>query len=63
MIVGYDITANFTNYWLFKENSLFNAYVNISPDLAPEMETRVPTRLASFDKQIFYELIVETEKK
>ncbi|CAM4124484.1 alpha/beta hydrolase [Zobellia nedashkovskayae] len=62
MIVGYDITANFTNYWLFKENSLFNAYVNISPDLAPEMETRVPARLAAFDKQIFYELIVETEK-
>ena len=27
MIVGYDITANFQNYWLFKENSLFNAYV------------------------------------
>ncbi|CAZ95470.1 alpha/beta hydrolase-fold protein [Zobellia galactanivorans] len=62
MIVGYDITANFTNYWLFKESSLFNAYINISPDLAPEMETRVPARLASFDKQIFYQLIVETEK-
>ena len=62
MIVGYDITANFTNYWLFKDNSLFNAYINISPTLAPEMETRVPARLASFDKQIFYQLIVETEK-
>jgi tetratricopeptide (TPR) repeat protein len=62
MIVGYDITANFQNYWLFKENSLFNAYINISPKLAPEMESRVPSRLAAFDKQIFYQLILEEEK-
>lgn len=62
MIVGYDITANFQNYWLFKDNSLFNAYVSISPTLAPEMGTRVASRLAAFDKQIFYQLIVEGEK-
>ncbi|TMM59269.1 esterase [Maribacter algarum] len=62
MIVGYDITANFQNYWLFKENSLFNAYVSISPTLAPQMETRVPSRLGAFDKQIFYQLILEEEK-
>lgn len=62
MIVGYDITANFQNYWLFKEHSLFNAYISISPTLAPEMETRVPARLATFDKQIFYQLIVESER-
>jgi uncharacterized protein len=61
MIVGYDITANFQNYWLFKDNSLFNAYIAISPTLAPEMENRVPTRLSTFDKQIFYQLIVEAE--
>ena len=63
MIVGYDITANFMNYWLFKENSLFNAYINISPTLAPEMEARVPSRLGTFDKQIFYQLILEGEKR
>ncbi len=62
MIVGYDITANFQNYWLFKENSLFNAYINISPTLAPEMENRVPARLAAIEKQIFYQLIVEKDK-
>jgi predicted alpha/beta superfamily hydrolase len=62
MIVGYDITANFQNYWLFKDNSLFNAYVSISPTLAPEMGTRVASRLGAFDKQIFYQLIVEGEK-
>ncbi|MDV7137896.1 alpha/beta hydrolase-fold protein [Maribacter sp. TH_r10] len=62
MIVGYDITANFENYWLFKDRSLFNAYINISPTLAPDMETHVPSRLQALDQQIFYQLILEGEK-
>ena len=62
MIVGYDISANFENYWLFKNNSLFKAYVSISPTLAPEMENRVPSRLEALDQQIFYQLIIEGEK-
>ncbi len=62
MIVGYDITANFGNFYLFKEKSLFNSIVSISPLLAPEMETRVPQRLGALDQQIFYHLIVEGEK-
>ena len=62
MIVGYDITANFQNYWLFKEHSPFNAYINISPTLAPKMETRLPSQLEASDKQIFYQLILEGEK-
>ncbi|TDT41936.1 hypothetical protein CLV90_3167 [Maribacter spongiicola] len=61
MIVGYDITANFMNYWLFKDNSIFDGYVSISPTLAPEMESRVPMRLGTFENQIFYQLIVEGE--
>ncbi|MGB5437334.1 MAG: alpha/beta hydrolase-fold protein [Maribacter sp.] len=62
MIVGYDITANFENYWLFKENSMFNAYINISPTLAPDMEINVPQRLKAINQQIFYQLILEGEK-
>lgn len=58
MIVGYDITANFQNYWLFKDRSLFNAYISISPLLAPEMESRAPARLNALNQQIFYHLIV-----
>jgi len=61
MIVGYDITANFANYYLFKEESLFNSYVAISPTLAPEMETRVPARLTAMQKTIFYHLITDGE--
>ncbi len=62
MFVGYDITANFGNFYLFKETSLFNSYVSISPMLAPEMETRIPTRLGAMEQKIFYHLIVEGEK-
>ncbi|QWX83348.1 esterase [Cellulophaga sp. HaHaR_3_176] len=61
MIIGYDITANFTNYYLFKEESLFNSYVSISPTLAPQMETRVPARLSATDKTLFYHLITDGE--
>ncbi|SIP97074.1 alpha/beta hydrolase [Maribacter ulvicola] len=61
MIVGYDITANFMNYWLFKDNSIFDGYVSISPTLAPEMESRLPMRLGTFENQIFYQLIIEGE--
>ncbi len=61
MFVGYDITANFGNFYLFKDDSLFNAYISISPTLAPEMENRLPSRLGAINKKIFYSLIVEGE--
>jgi len=61
MFVGYDITANFGNFYLFKDRSLFNAYISISPLLAPEMESRIPARLSDLDQKIFYHLIVEGE--
>ncbi|WP_349664465.1 esterase [Cellulophaga lytica] len=62
MIVGYDITANFENFYLFKENPLFSSYISISPTLAPEMESRVANRIGAIDKQIFYHLIVEKNR-
>ena len=62
MFVGYDITANFGNFYLFKEKSLFDSYISISPLLAPEMEQRVPARLSDLDQKIYYHLIVESAK-
>jgi predicted alpha/beta superfamily hydrolase len=62
MFVGYDITANFGNFYLFKDRSIFNAFISISPLLAPEMENRVPARLGELEQKIFYHLIVEGEK-
>ena len=62
IFVGYDITANFGNFYLFKEKSLFDSYISISPLLAPDMEQRVPARLSDLDQKIYYHLIVEAEK-
>ena len=62
IFVGYDITANFGNYFLFKEKSLFHAFISISPYLATDMETRVPARLNDIDQQLFYHLIVGGDK-
>jgi len=63
MFVGYDITANFGNYFLFKDKSLFNSYLIISPVLATEMESRIPSRLSDLNQEIFYNLILEKGKK
>lgn len=62
MFAGYDITANFGNYFLFKDKSLFNSYLSISPVLATEMESRVPSRLSDLNQEIFYNIILEKEK-
>ncbi|MEL4306767.1 alpha/beta hydrolase [Joostella sp. CR20] len=55
-IVGHDTSANFSNYYLFKNNLLFNAYINLSPNFAPTLEHKVPERLSSLDTMTFYYL-------
>lgn len=54
--VGHGKTANFINYYLFKNNPLFNAYISISPELAPEMEQHITERLLQFQDKHFYYL-------
>lgn len=61
MIVGHDLTANFANYYLFKEVPLFDAYINLSPSFAPKMEERIVTRLGEFDTKKFYYLATAEE--
>ncbi len=41
LIVGHDYTANFINYFLFKENPIFHGYINLSPEFAPKMDERL----------------------
>ena len=62
MFIGYDITANYGNYFLFKDKSLFNSYLIISPVLATEMESRVPSRLSDLNQELFYNLVLEKSK-
>jgi len=61
MIVGHDLTANFANYYLFKEVPLFDAYINLSPYFAPKMEGRIVTRLEEFETKKFYYLATADE--
>ena len=56
IIAGHDVTAGFANFFLYKDSPLFNAYINFSPVLPTEMETRVPARLTAIDRPIFYYL-------
>jgi hypothetical protein len=43
MIAGHDTTAGFINFYLYKENPLFNAYISLSPELDPGMEIKLLT--------------------
>ncbi|MDP5082113.1 MAG: esterase family protein [Winogradskyella sp.] len=54
VIVGHDLGANFVNYYLFKDEPLFRAYVALSPDIAPQMENRLKERLAILTQETFY---------
>lgn len=54
MIAGLDITAGFLNFYLYKENPIFDAYISMSPELPAGMETEIPGRLATTKKTVFY---------
>jgi predicted alpha/beta superfamily hydrolase len=54
IIAGHDLTAGFLNFYLYKENPVFNAYISLSPELVPEMEIRIPEKLAKLKQPIFY---------
>jgi hypothetical protein len=59
--VGHDFTANFINYYLFKDPPLFNGYINLSPDLAPSIDLSIPDRIPNIRSKIFYYLATGTD--
>ncbi|PNQ74955.1 esterase [Hanstruepera neustonica] len=56
VVVGHDLSANFLNYYLFKEYPVFRAYISLSPDLAPQMDTRLQEKLPLLQEDTFYYL-------
>ncbi|WP_338732477.1 alpha/beta hydrolase [Mangrovimonas cancribranchiae] len=56
MAVGHGETANFINYYLLKGQPLFQGYVVLSPDLAPDMISYIPEKLQKVESKIFYYL-------
>jgi len=56
IIAGHDLTASFANFYLYKETSIFNAYICLSPELANKMEVRIPEKFAKIKEPIFFYL-------
>jgi predicted alpha/beta superfamily hydrolase len=54
--VGHGETANFINYFLLKEQPLFQGYIAISPELAPKMLNYLPEVLGKLQSKTFYYL-------
>ena len=54
IIAGHDVTAGFLNFYLYKDNPLFNGYISLSPDLVTGMEENIPARLALAKQPLFY---------
>ena len=54
IIAGLDTTAAFSNFYLYKDNPVFDAYISLSPELATGMEEQIPDRLSAIEKPIFY---------
>jgi predicted alpha/beta superfamily hydrolase len=54
MIAGLDTTAGFINFYLYKDNPIFSAYISMSPELPTGMEEQIPERLATIQQPIFY---------
>jgi predicted alpha/beta superfamily hydrolase len=54
VIAGHDTTAGFLNFYLYKDNPIFNGYISLAPEMAPEMENRIADRLSKLTKPVFY---------
>ncbi|OCB75364.1 alpha/beta hydrolase-fold protein [Flavobacterium crassostreae] len=54
IIAGHDTTAGFLNAFLYKESPIFNAYIALSPELAPETENYVVDKLKNLKQPLFY---------
>ena len=60
IIVGHDFTSNFINYYLLKDNPIFQGYINLSPDLAPEMADRITYSLNKSETRKWYYMATGT---
>lgn len=54
MIAGHDVTAGFLNFFLYKDNPIFNAYISLAPELAPGMDVNIPSRFSNISRPILY---------
>lgn len=56
IIAGHDLTARMADFYLYKENTPFRGYINFSPEIAEEMETRLPEMADKLANPVFFYL-------
>jgi len=56
IIAALDYMANFSNFFLLKQNPLFSGYIILSPDVTPLLPDRLKGRLDKIDTKIWYYL-------
>lgn len=56
IIAGHDLTGGFINYFLYKDNPAFNAYISLSPELQENMSQHLLDRFSAIKKPTFYYL-------
>lgn len=59
--VGHDRSANFMNAFLLKDDPLFKAYVNLSPDFIGKMDDNIADRLKWLKEDIFYYMVTSDD--
>jgi len=59
--IGHDMSANFINYYLFKDKPLFRAYVLLSPELAPDMVNFWGDKTPLMESNTFYYLATASD--
>ncbi len=62
-IVGNTITANFINYFFIDNDPLFNAYININPSYAPNLNERLELKSQALESDFYYYLCSGTYNK
>jgi predicted alpha/beta superfamily hydrolase len=54
IIAGHDVTAGYLNFFLYKDQPIFNAYISLSPQFPVAMEETIPDRFSALNQQLFY---------
>src|SRR5690606_4187100 len=59
--IGHDIMGNFINSFLVSDQPLFQAYINLSPDLKGTMDENVAKRIEHLKDDVFYYMATSDE--
>lgn len=54
IIAGHGESANFANFFLFRKDPLFQAYINFSPFYSPKMKSRIVSGLERAERRTWY---------